>query len=108
MSDLLKLADRIEAGEHLIAEIGNVLKLPKTHNTISGYGPFLTSLDATKAVFDELLPDADYEISAVKGKIVVSVRPSGTVEYWQGQAEKPATAWMAAMLRALDAKEEEV
>ena len=107
MVDLLELAERIEAGEdgrliHL--HIWELLKRPEAIPT-----PFLTSLDAAKALHDAVLPKGwriDIQFCAGRWFVITSNDIYlGPAKGWgkQGSGEhktNPAAAWVAAILRA--------
>ena len=128
MTDLLTLADRVEAGEDVIydlcAEIAKeLLHSEFTRDHIVGpewlyqyadksWGPmrrFTESLDAAQALHDAVLPGWLIDINFTKTESTVEVYKSNVHEDGYtycfivsgiGKAPTPAAAWVAAILRA--------
>lgn len=101
MNDLLKLAERVEAGEDTTME-DLMLILNKTFDAVwrwkQQYGNPLTSQDAAQALHDAVLPgwgvNLEFEDNHANCE-VYSIRGKG-----RGNASAPTAAWVAAILRA--------
>ena len=110
MTDLLKLAERVEAGETsvvlqyaLTREFGNESDL--IESAING------SLDAAKTLHDAVLPGWIYTINWYRPTMKLSAEvyvaeTGGTEKDFRGASETPAAAWVAAILRAKHAEGE--
>lgn len=107
MSKLTDLAERVEAGERqhaLVVEVAAALNKQGMGYTSEAIRD--GSLDAAKALHDAVLPGWDYCIACVDGEYDVSLGPQETFNTWgESKAPTPAAAWVAAILRAVDAKE---
>ena len=99
MSDLLKLAERVEADKWVEDDswaLYNILSKRQRNSTQKlMYQALKGSLDAAKALHDAVLPGWEWEM----GRLSTWVYEVGNEPYI-GKASNPAAAWVAAILRA--------
>lgn len=106
MTELLKLAERIEAGQNCFSEVLTIIAQGRYVSIATLSGALQGSLDAAKKLHDELLPGWAlanmWEKEDDQGWFVRISRRDNDNDYHEGDwAKTPAAAWVAAILRAV-------
>ena len=117
MADLIELAERCERGSGWDSALDKAIMRALGYSwrgmdywhddgkTIwKGQTCFTASLDATVALLDRVLPLAEWEVTTTGFKPGATVIPNGS-KHAGAYATSPARALLAAILRALAAKE---
>ena len=107
MTDLLKLAERVEAGDmahKLVNQITSALydnNFNSHHLSLVNNATRNGSLDSAQALHDAVLPGWSWEISEVSTGHVCTVWSGLAMgEQYEGQSKSSAAAWVSAILRA--------
>lgn len=103
MTDLLKLADRVEASRSTLEELVNVF--PQIIEYDGGYADILNSLDAVHALHDLVLPEWTVIIEIFSNFSIVKCETTDLIGNTKGKASTTAAAWLAALLRAVHSQE---
>jgi hypothetical protein len=90
--ELLKLADRVEAGEVTSEDFFMQFGV----STWMNWNEALTSLDAAKALHDAVLPGWSWNINDDFSATLFDINSIAA----RGEGKNPAAAWVAAILRA--------
>lgn len=101
MTDLIKLAERVEAEDTLTySDVLTPLGIDWAAWAENKNSPVI-SLDAAKALHDAVLPGWLYGIVQKPNWCEVGVyKDNGYTDIQRGQSPTPAAAWVAAILRA--------